>query len=116
MLRRRTMRLEDQVTEARNEAGEAESDIHTIQTRIKDALSAITRYRYTRDDEYLGRAIVLLGASLSLAEHDITEGDEVVSFIHETGMLKESTPSGMAIVTTDEDTMRVPMHTLRRAV
>ena len=116
ILRIRTMRLEDQIIDARDEAEETKSDMHRIQTRIKDALSAITRYRYTGDDKYLGWAMVLLDASLSPTEYDITEGDRVAIFRGETGVLKENTPSGMAIVTTDEDTMHVPMHILRRAV
>ena len=117
MLRIRDLRLEDQVIEARDEAEDAESDIHLIQARTEDALTAIAMYRYARDAKYLGRAMVLLEASLDPAPQDVTESDQVVITRGETRRVEKVTPSSMAIVTTAEnDTMRMPMHTLRRGV
>ena len=115
MLRIRNLRMEDQVTEARDEVEEAEATIDTIQTRVKDAMNDIARYRYTRDDKYLGRAMAMLESSLG--PQDIKESDHVISIMGGAGRLEGITPSGMGIVAmSEEDTMPVPMHDLMRAV
>ena len=115
MRRLRDIRLEDQVTEARDAVEDGEFDIGALQIRIKNALKDIAKHRYTRDDRYLGRAMAMLESSL--APQDIKEGDYVSSILSGSRRLEEITPSGMAIVEMNgEDTMRVPMHTLTREV
>ena len=64
MLGLRINALEDQATEARDELEGAEKDNAIIPILVKDAMNDITKYRYTRDDKYLGRAMRKLAAAL----------------------------------------------------